>query len=380
VAKALGLSRTALYRRLERHGLARAARATTPDEAARPGSAPTCWRCTCRCSAARRPAAAARPLLFVGAEALLLASLALGWRLVRRALEPLGYTRRFHDLLQDQQYANRLAAPGGTNSMTWSHVQRHAGGPAPRAPGDRRAAGLPRPPAGSHAERGAGVRLRRRHQPGERQRRRLLGWNEQPLGKPLRPGPPAPRRFDPGLDARARTQPRPGRQLDALALGDSRLLTDTEGRRYRAQRGRFFDRGFARHFLMVEELTAELEDSERATYARLIRVLAHEVNNTVAATGSVLDSLLFYRSQLAERDAGDFAPPSSRSSAATQPGRVHRPLHQGGQDAGAGTASGQPARTDGRHPVAEPRAVQCRGIQLGWGAATRWPAACWTCS
>jgi two-component system nitrogen regulation sensor histidine kinase NtrY len=45
---------------------------------------------------------------------------------------------------------------------------------------------------------------------------------------------------------------------------------------------------------------------ERATYARLIRVLAHEVNNTVAATGSVLDSLLNYRSQLAERDAGDF--------------------------------------------------------------------------
>jgi nitrogen fixation/metabolism regulation signal transduction histidine kinase len=58
---------------------------------------------------------------------------------------------------------------------------------------------------------------------------------------------------------------------------------------------------------MVEELTAELEDSERATYARLIRVLAHEVNNTVAATGSVLDSLLFYRDQLDERDAGDFA-------------------------------------------------------------------------
>jgi nitrogen fixation/metabolism regulation signal transduction histidine kinase len=58
---------------------------------------------------------------------------------------------------------------------------------------------------------------------------------------------------------------------------------------------------------MVEELTAELEDSERATYERLIRVLAHEVNNTVAATGSVLDSLLFYRGQLAEPDAGDFA-------------------------------------------------------------------------
>jgi hypothetical protein len=36
----------------------------------------------------------------------------------------------------------------------------------------------------------------------------------------------------------------------------------------------------------------------------LIRVLAHKVNNTLAATGSVLDSLLYYRNQLAEQDAG----------------------------------------------------------------------------
>ena len=52
-----------------------------------------------------------RPLWFVAAEALLLGSLVLGFALVRRALEPLGYTRRFHDLLQDGHYANRLAAP-----------------------------------------------------------------------------------------------------------------------------------------------------------------------------------------------------------------------------------------------------------------------------
>jgi nitrogen fixation/metabolism regulation signal transduction histidine kinase len=96
-------------------------------------------------------------------------------------------------------------------------------------------------------------------------------------------------------------------QLDALPLGDSQLLADADGRRYRGQRGQFYDRGFARHFLLVEELTEELASSERATYEKLIRVLAHEVNNTVAATGSVLDSLLYYRSQLAERDSEDFS-------------------------------------------------------------------------
>ena len=54
-------------------------------------------------------------------------------------------------------------------------------------------------------------------------------------------------------------------------------------------------------------MTDVLESSERATYDKLIRVLAHEVNNTVAATGSVMDSLLFYKTQLAERDSEDFS-------------------------------------------------------------------------
>ena len=54
----------------------------------------------------------ATPLPMLAVEALLLLSLALGVRLVGRALEPLGYTRHFHDLLQDQHYAARLQASG----------------------------------------------------------------------------------------------------------------------------------------------------------------------------------------------------------------------------------------------------------------------------
>jgi two-component system, NtrC family, nitrogen regulation sensor histidine kinase NtrY len=250
----------------------------------------------------------ARPLLFVGAEAVLLASLALGWRLVRQALEPLGYTRRFHDLLQDQQYANRLAAPGspeledlvGTfNTMLAAlHRERLAIGEQ-QGFLDRLLEATPAAVlvfdfdgAISLANASAGA---------------LLGL-DAPQGKLLRAWREGDAGFAAGLDARGRARSRQlSAELDALPLGESRLLADLDGRRYRAQRGQFHDRGFARHFLMVEELTAELEDSERATYERLIRVLAHEVNNTVAATGSVLDSLLFYRGQLAEPDAGDFA-------------------------------------------------------------------------
>ncbi|WP_198117270.1 sensor histidine kinase [Massilia rhizosphaerae] len=250
----------------------------------------------------------ARPLWFVGAEALLLASLALGWRLVRQALEPLGYTRRFHDLLQDQQYANRLAAPasrelehlvGTFNAMLGAlHRERLAIGEQ-QGFLDRLLEATP--VAVLVFDFDGAVSLV------NASATQLLGL-ERPQGRPLSAWTGADAGFAANLDGRARARSRhliAG--LDALPLGESRLLTDLDGRRYRAQRGQFHDRGFARHFLMVEELTAELEDSERSTYERLIRVLAHEVNNTVAATGSVLDSLLFYRGQLAEPDAGDFA-------------------------------------------------------------------------
>jgi two-component system nitrogen regulation sensor histidine kinase NtrY len=248
-----------------------------------------------------------KPALFVGAEMLLLASLALGWRLVGRALEPLGYTRRFHDLLQDQQYASRLAPPGVTElddlvatfngMLTALHRERLAIG---EQQGFLERLLEATPSAVLVFDFDHAISLVNASAAA------LLGLTA-PLGKPLSAWDHEQACFDRTLDERGVARSRDlVRQLDALALGDSRLLVDLDGRRYRAQRSRFFDRGFARHFLIVEELTAELEDSERATYARLIRVLAHEVNNTVAATGSVLDSLLTYRGQLEERDAGDF--------------------------------------------------------------------------
>lgn len=233
-----------------------------------------------------------RPAPMLALEALLLLSLALGLRLVRRALEPLGYTRHFHDLLQDQHYAARLQ--GSSDHELNELVQLF--------------------------NTMLGALYQERLQIGEQQ-----GF----LDRLLEATPSAVIVFDfdgrisllnasaqalPGLaDARGKTLAQcapagdslPAR-LDALPLGQSQLLADAAGRRYRGQRGQFYDRGFARHFLLVEELTEELASSERATYEKLIRVLAHEVNNTVAATGSVLDSLLYYRRQLAERDGEDF--------------------------------------------------------------------------
>ena len=221
-----------------------------------------------------------RPWVFLGLEVLLVGSFLLGVRLLRRALEPLGYTQRLRELLQDQDYAARLRDSGkGSDELSQLIRQFNA-------------------LLGSlHAER-----LR-------------IGEQQGFLDRLLEATPSAVIVFDfdghisllnPSAAA-LRHREHLLQQMASLPDGASTMLSDPDGRRYRGQRGQFHDRGFARRFLLLEELTEELQSSERATYEKLVRVLGHEVNNTVAATGSVLESLLFYRRQLAEADGEDFA-------------------------------------------------------------------------
>lgn len=249
-----------------------------------------------------------QPLVLVVVEAVLIASALLGVMLVGRALEPLDYTRRFSELLQERNYAARLQkAPEDEiaelvaqyNGMLESLYQERLRLGEQRGFLDRLLEATPS--AVLVFDFDGRIRLVNASALG------LLGIAD-PEGHALGDWAGGAAQFADGLDAAARARSlQLLDQLDALPLGESRLLADADGRRYRAQRGHFFDRGFARHFLLVEELTEELESSERATYEKLVRVLAHEVNNTVAATGSVLDSLLYYRPQLAPADGEDFA-------------------------------------------------------------------------
>lgn len=243
------------------------------------------------------------PWLMIALEAVVLLSFMLGVRLIRRALEPLGYTRHFHDLLLEQQYAARLQHSADRelnelvelfNTMLGRLYQERLRLGEQQGFLDRLLEATPSAVIvfdfdGRISLLNASAQA-------------LLGLDDA-KGKPLRAWL---------ANGDATAAPTGGRspallaQLDLLPLGESVLLSDADGRRYRAQRGHFYDRGFARHFLLIEELTEELESSEKDTYDKLIRVLAHEVNNTVAATGSVLDSLLYYRGQLNARDGNDF--------------------------------------------------------------------------
>jgi nitrogen fixation/metabolism regulation signal transduction histidine kinase len=94
--------------------------------------------------------------------------------------------------------------------------------------------------------------------------------------------------------------------LAALGPGQARVVGLLGARRVKCHHGTFVDRGFARSFLLIEELTEELRQFERAAYEKLIRVMSHEVNNTVAASNSLLHSSLTYANQIDPAHRLDF--------------------------------------------------------------------------
>jgi two-component system nitrogen regulation sensor histidine kinase NtrY len=97
-----------------------------------------------------------------------------------------------------------------------------------------------------------------------------------------------------------------GTPVPDLAVGESKLLPHHGSRRVRVSRAEFRDRGFAKSFYVVEELTEELRLSEKAAYEKLIRMMSHEVNNSVGAVRSLLESMLAYAPQVGEDDRPDF--------------------------------------------------------------------------
>jgi signal transduction histidine kinase len=52
------------------------------------------------------------------------------------------------------------------------------------------------------------------------------------------------------------------------------------------------DHGFKHPFFIIEEFTEEIRQAEKSAYGKLIRMMAHEVNNTIGAVNSILSTVL----------------------------------------------------------------------------------------
>jgi signal transduction histidine kinase len=97
-----------------------------------------------------------------------------------------------------------------------------------------------------------------------------------------------------------------GPVLVGLAGGQAQAVRLPGGQLYRAAAAHFLDRGFQRRFVVLEELTEELRQQEKQTYEQLIRLMSHEVNNSIGAVNSLLGSFGHYAPQLAPDDRLDY--------------------------------------------------------------------------
>lgn len=70
---------------------------------------------------------------------------------------------------------------------------------------------------------------------------------------------------------------------DTIRLSDAKI--------YRCSRLSFVDRGFAHPFVLIESLTTEVVKAEKKAYEKVIRMIAHEVNNTTAGITSTLETV-----------------------------------------------------------------------------------------
>ena len=82
------------------------------------------------------------------------------------------------------------------------------------------------------------------------------------------------------------------KEIKTLRSGESKSITFNGVNTYKLQKSHFIDRGFARHFVMIEELTIEILGAEKKAYGKVIRMMAHEVNNTIGPVNSILQSTL----------------------------------------------------------------------------------------
>lgn len=79
--------------------------------------------------------------------------------------------------------------------------------------------------------------------------------------------------------------------LSGIPMHETRTISLHDGTVYKCTLESFIDRGFPRPFYLIESLTDEVRRAEKKAYEKVIRMIAHEVNNTTAGITSTLDTV-----------------------------------------------------------------------------------------
>jgi nitrogen fixation/metabolism regulation signal transduction histidine kinase len=80
-------------------------------------------------------------------------------------------------------------------------------------------------------------------------------------------------------------------ELAKIKNSTSEIIRLNDANIYKCTCSSFIDKGFPHTFFLIESLTEEVFKAEKKAYEKVIRMIAHEVNNTTAGLTSTLDTL-----------------------------------------------------------------------------------------
>lgn len=93
------------------------------------------------------------------------------------------------------------------------------------------------------------------------------------------------------------------KRASTLKDGETQTFHMSDAHIYRCTCRSFPDRGFMHPFVLIESLTQDVMKAEREAYGKVIRMISHEVNNTMTSIGSIMETVSDELSEM--KDTGE---------------------------------------------------------------------------
>ncbi len=75
-----------------------------------------------------------------------------------------------------------------------------------------------------------------------------------------------------------------------LEISENKVVSLSGGKKFSCSMDEVLHQGFKRKIITFYELTQEFQETEKKAYSKVIRMMAHEVNNSIGAINSILDT------------------------------------------------------------------------------------------
>jgi two-component system nitrogen regulation sensor histidine kinase NtrY len=94
-------------------------------------------------------------------------------------------------------------------------------------------------------------------------------------------------------------------EIIKIEFEKKQLIVLADGQKFLCRKLFFMDHGFRHPFYIIEEFTEEIRKAEKEAYGKLIRMMAHEVNNTIGSVNSIMSTVKSDPDSIIERERED---------------------------------------------------------------------------